>query len=267
MIVRTLYLSESERDIKIITDGPSLLIKDSERAERRIPLRLIGRVVIFRNIQINSDVLTMLARHNIPVIFISKWASNICISMPFQYTYPAHFTEIEIVSRNQQKTMEFTIWARQKRAFLRTQVLMKIYPKTKISNANYREIITFLMPEDREKWLAVKNTLKAIFWSFITGGLIAKGLDPHSGIINKKCAFGLVRDYAYIMAAEIDYQALQFFKSDSLDILIHPEHRPCLLTSKGIQNIINRFENKQYIAKKIFEDISNKLYELTGAKI
>jgi len=264
MMVRTLYLNESDRDIRVVMDGPSILIKDPERADRRIPLRFIGRVVIFGNIWISSDVLTALAGQNIPLICISKWASNISISMPFQFTYPAHCIDLELVLKDQQKAMDFTNWARQKRAFMKTEVIRRIYPNADISCSNYREIISFLMPEDREKWLTVKNTLKALFWSLITEHLISLGLDPHCGIINRKCAFGLVRDYAYIMSPEMDYQALQFFRSDSIDTLIRSDRKPCLLTAKGIHNIINRFENRQYIVRRLVGEIKDKLYELMG---
>lgn len=65
---KTLYLNEGDIPISLHADGPSLLIKLPHSAERRIPLRVLGRVIIFGNIRIDADALTLLGMHNIPAI-------------------------------------------------------------------------------------------------------------------------------------------------------------------------------------------------------
>lgn len=169
---------------------------------------------------------------------------------------------MSLLLKDQKKVEEFFEWARAKRSFLKTAVIKRLYHGPRISPDNYREILSFLIPEDREKWFKVRYIVKALFWSLIIEELIARKLDPHCGVINRRNSFGLVMDFTYIVGPEIDFQTLQFFKSDSIDKFINSINNSCLLTARGIQNIVNRFENKQYIVRKIIKDIADKLYEL-----
>lgn len=262
---RTLYLNENERGICLRTDGPSLLVEVPYEAERRIPLNLLGRVVIFGNIFVESDVLTFLAENNIPVIFISKWARSFNIALSASYSMMQRHRKLDPLRKDRERTLRFLDWAAEEKAFLERRVLEKICKYYKaINSRDYYEVISFFMPRDKAKWNTVKRLLVILFWSLIIEELINKELNPHNGILHRKSAFGLVRDYAYIMASEMDLQALQFFRSDSIDHLIESSGGAFLLTARGIQNIINRFENRQYISKDIIQNITDKLFELLG---
>lgn len=260
---KTVYLNKNEKNTYITVDGPSLLIKSHQTADKRIPIKMISRVVIFGNISIESDVLTFLAQHNILVLFISSWARQQSILMPFNYGLPSLCMRLELIAKDETKKEEFKQWAREMRVFLERYIISKLsHSRPNIYGDDYRKVIYFFMPEDKEKWVIVKKILKALFWSLILEEIVNNNLDPHCGIINHRCTFGLVKDYAYILKPEIDLQALQFFKSDSIDILIEGANKSCLLTARGIYNIVNNFENKQYTAKKLIANISNKLSEL-----
>lgn len=271
---RTLYINGNINDIKIIVDGPSLLIRRQNMADSRIPFNMISSVIIFGNITLHTDVLTMLAHNNIPVLFISKWAEYMNISMPIQYIISIPNIHFEKIIKDTQKVDDFRNWSRAKRAYLQTTIIKRVHHWHSIYfestwNWNYkniskvyREIISFLMPDDKEKWWTVKNIIKILFWNGIIEKLKDTRFDIHSGIVHCRTAFGLVKDYLYILAPEMDYQALQFFKSESVYKLIEEQQNACLLTATGIQNIINRFENEKFIFKKITKDITDKLIEL-----
>lgn len=271
---RTLYINENTIYTQIIVDGPSLLIRGKNVADRRIPLNMISSIIIFGNIVLNTDVLTTLGQNNIPVLLISKWAKNINISLPVHYTIQNININFKKIAKNPQKMDDFKNWARDKRAYLQTTIIKRVHRWHSVYFDNiwnwdyknvskiYREIISFLMPEDKEKWWTVKRIIKILFWNGIIEKLIDIRLDIHCGIVYYKTAYGLIKDYLYILAPEIDYQALQFFKSESVNKLIEEEQSACLLTATGIQNIVNRFENEKFIFNKIIKDITDKLFEL-----
>lgn len=261
---RTLYLNENESGIHLRIDGPSLVVEVPYEAQRRIPINLLGRMVIFGNILVDSDVLTFLAENNIPVIFISKWARSFNIALSANYAMIQKHQKLDPLLKDRERTLRFLDWALEERAFLQRRVIEKICNYKDINSGDYCEVISFFMPYDKAKWRIVKRLVRILFWSLIIEELINKELNPHNGVIHRKSAFGLVKDYAYIMASETDLQALQFFRSDSIDHLIEPSCGAFLLTARGIQNIINRFENRQYISKDIIQNITDKLFELIG---
>lgn len=259
---KTLYLAENEEGLYLRVDGPSLLIRSAHSAERRVPLRVLGRVIIFGNIQIDTDVLTLLAENNIPVFLISKWARNLSISMNPHYAIEGKCITLRSIIKDRGKSLEFFKWAKEKRSHIETTVLKCLLGHRGVNHKDYSEIISFFLPYDRDKWKNVRKILKMLFWCLIIEELMNRDLHPHYGIIHRGIAFGLARDCLYVMSAEIDLQALQFFKSDSIEKLIEPSFGAFCLTSRGIHNIVARFENKQYIAKKIMDDITVKLFEL-----
>lgn len=259
---RTLYLNENEKGIHVVVDGPSLLIKSPHVAERRVPIGFLGRVVIFGNIIVETDALNILGANDIPVFFISKWASHFSISLNVHQIMEQRCLRLAQITKDRWKSTEFFNWMREKRAFLETEVLRCLSRYNRINNTDYRDVISFFMPLEKEKWRTVYRILKMLFWSLIIEELVNRNLHPHYGIINRRGAFGLVRDCLYVMSPEIVLQALQFFRSDSIEKLIEPSSGAFLLTSRGIHNIVARFENKQYVAKKITKDITDKLFEL-----
>ncbi len=52
---RTLYLNEN-KGLTVLRDGPSVWIKEDGKAGRRIPARLVGRVVVIGNLRLEAGV-------------------------------------------------------------------------------------------------------------------------------------------------------------------------------------------------------------------
>lgn len=259
-MTRTLYLNDRDR-IHLQLDGSSLLVTSPESAERRFPLRMVGRVVVFGNIMLDSDVLTSLAVNNIPVFFISRRVRSFSISLNAYHAMSWRSLNLYLITRNKEKVQEFMDWAKKKRKFIEYRVAKRLCKYRLVGNMDYQEVISFFTP-DKDRWVTVKSTVLMLAWSLITEELLRRELNPHHGILHLKTSFGLVRDYAYIIRPEIDLQCLQFFRTDSLDSLIKSSSKYPLLTSNGIHNIINRFENRQYMMKEITQDITNKIFEL-----
>jgi hypothetical protein len=271
---RTLYINGNEVGLHVVVDGPSLLIKKPQCAERRIPFNLISSVVIFGDLFVKTSVLTTLSEYNIPILFISKWAKNMNISVPIDYSISAKCSKIEKIFKDAQKVEEFRVWARAKRVYLQTDILRKVYYWDPVYfesvwswdynfvSKHYRDIIEFLMPTDKEKWITVRKIVKVLFWNAVMDYLLDIGFDIHCGIIHTQSAFGLIRDCLYILATEIDYQALKFFKTESVDEIMDKEVKEFLLKANAVLNIVNRFENLRFVLNKVLKDIKDKLDEL-----
>ena len=262
---KTVYLNEGYRRYHLSLDGPSLLIRSAETADRRIPVAMISKLIIFGNITLDSDILTFLSENNIPVLLISKGAKREGILLPLNYGMPAQCITFKRFT-DEKGIKDFICWARHMRAHIQRMVAKNLYHyDCNISGNDYRKMVSMLMPEDKDQWFDVKKILRVLFLAAIIEELIDSKLDIHCGIIHNKSSFGLVRDYFYILHPETDLQALQFFKSDSIDILIERGvNVQSTLNAKGIQAIVHRFENKQHITKKIIKTITGKLLELLG---
>lgn len=265
-MTRTLYLNGKGREIRLKVDGPSLLITSPDCADRRIPVPMLARVVVFGNILIDSDVLNLLGSRDIPVIFIDKYAKSRATSLPLNYSMPLPCNSLQIITKDEKKRKEFIDWARQMRIFLQNTVIRNLYHHNcNVTGIDYRKIIYMLMPENRVHWFIAKSLLRILLWLLILEELHNNRFDPHCGIIHNKSSFGLVQDYFYILQSETDLQALQFFKTDSIDLLIEEKtDRTYQLTARGFHNIIHRFENKQYMVKKNMKSITDKILELMG---
>lgn len=263
---KTLYLNGSDSLYRLSLDGPSLLITSPDTAARRIPVTMLGKVIVYGNITLESDTLTYLSENNIPVLLISKWARGESILISLNYSMSLPCIKLESIVRDEKKARDFIDWARRMRAFLQRIIAKKLYHyNCNISGDDYKKLIYMLMPENKNHWRIVKNILRMLFWSSIIEELINNQFNIHCGIMHNKTSFGLVRDYYYILHPETDLQALQFFRSDSVDLLINrKKNNQPLLNSRGIHNIVHRFENKQYFFTKMIKTISNKLTELLG---
>lgn len=82
--------------------------------------------------------------------------------------------------------------------------------------------------------------------------IISSNLDPHMGIINKNCNFGLALDLYKILEPECDLMTIQFFTSCRWHEFVLNTDKKCTLTKDGWRNVVHRFENrKQVIAHRL----------------
>ncbi|MFN3531862.1 MAG: CRISPR-associated endonuclease Cas1, partial [Candidatus Brocadia sp.] len=66
---RTLYLNENTT-LNVIRDGPSIVVKEGKKSGRRVPARMIQRVIITGNIKLETSLITLFTQNNVPVTFL-----------------------------------------------------------------------------------------------------------------------------------------------------------------------------------------------------
>ncbi len=68
---RTLFLNERS-GLRVSRDGPSLWIEQPGSAGRRVPVRLIRRVLIAGNVALDAESLTAFAERGVPITLVSR---------------------------------------------------------------------------------------------------------------------------------------------------------------------------------------------------
>ncbi len=245
--MRTLYLSTGN-GLTVKADGPSLWIEERGRAGRRVPIRLVERVIVSGNVMMESAVITLLADNSIPISFITGRGRVVISTTPMERSDRALRERIEKLRTTPWGVSRVKDWLRARRSHFRMETLRRFNPSLHdlFSTEGFREDLY-------RKWLrraapsggVVFNVVKGILHTFIVGRLERLGLDPHAGLVKKE-DFGLVKDFLYALTGEVERQVVQFFagrrRTDHL--LTHSGGRPDL-TREGMRDVILRFENQK----------------------
>lgn len=264
---RTLYLTEKE-NFKAFADGPSILINWSNKADQRIPLRLISRCVIVGNIQLESAVISILASHNIPIIFTNSSGYELAIALPYNHRLPKRWREQRVFLESKKNRDRFINWAKLKRLNLQLDTLKKLFPyrrnefRRDIGEGNYQKTISLLKPKDEIKWKVVKGFIENLFRTLIIEKIDQRGLNLHFGVIHRDDNFGLALDLGYILESLVDEQAIQFFRRRENYSCFEKKESSLSLSKNGLKEIIHRFENKRGIIEEIIENILDEYFQL-----
>ncbi len=264
---RTLYLTETDQ-FKAKADGPSILINWSNRSDQRIPLRLISRCIIVGNVQLESAVISLLASHNIPIIFTNASGYELAIALPYNHRLPRRWKEQRIFMETKKNRERFIRWAKLKRMNLQLNLLKKLFPKKSyqfnrdIGEGNYQELLSFFKPKEEIKWKIVKGFIENLFRTIIIEKLNQSGLNLDAGIIHRYNNFGLLLDFGYILEPLIDEQAIQFFKHSRDVSLFDKKERIFSLNKEGLKEVIHRFENKKELIEETMENALDEYFQL-----
>jgi CRISPR/Cas system-associated endonuclease Cas1 len=106
---RTLYLNEN-KGLTVLRDGPSVWIKEDGKAGRRIPARLVGRVVVIGNLRLEAGVITLFTQNDIPVTFINRRGDELAVAMPYNHHLPRHYEEQKIFLDVDENIERFKGW-------------------------------------------------------------------------------------------------------------------------------------------------------------
>lgn len=245
--MRTLYLSKRQ-DLTVRTDGPSLWIEEKGKAGRRIPLRLIGRVVVSGNILLESDVLILLAENNIPVSFLTRRGTSMVSTIRVdsgEGVMRERVEKLKVVPWGIPRVKE---WLSARRSYFRMETLKRFNPvlHRRFSTEGFREDLY-------RRWLhrvapgggVVFRVVRGILYTCILERLQDIGFDPHSGFIHRE-DFGLVKDFLYALAGEMERHVIQFFyRSNGMDHLLTFSDGQSHLTDEGMKDVVFRFENQR----------------------
>lgn len=257
---RTLYLVENKERIVVQRDGPSFLITLKNKAPRRVPVRLIDKVVVVGNIRLDSETITLCAEHQIPVLFIDKTNNEKAILLPYNHKLPKYYKAQRVMLQSNETLRRYKKWIKTRITIARVETLKALFKAFNISydigEGNYEFIINKIR-ENKPGWSLIKDIVMNFIRAVIAGRIIKAGLDLHLGLIHRRVNFGLVLDISLIFDPEADFQTFKFYKSYSNEVLTNEE-----LTPLGIKGIIDRFESRrQYIAATT-EKIIDELFEI-----
>lgn len=264
---RTLYLSEN-KGVRVMRDGPSVWIKWMDRSGQRVPVRLVSRVVVIGNVKIDSGSITLFTENDIPVVFMSYSGDESAVAVPYNHKLHQHYEEQKVFLETHENSERYRKWADTKRMVIQVNVLKRLFQKIAykfrfgVGEGNYRELLSELKPSDEEKWLMVAGIVNNLFRGLIIEHLLKADLDPHLGIIHRRHNFGLALDICHIMGAEGDMQGLQFFRCAETGQYIEKRDSRWTVTTAGMRNIIQRFENRRADLSNMVEIIIDEFFEL-----
>lgn len=266
-MARTLYLTQNE-NLKAEVDGPSILINLEKKSPQRVPIRLINRVVIIGNLQIETALLSLFAEHNIPILTMDLAGKGKAITIPCGHGYQRNFRLQKIFLTSGKHREKFINWAKTKRMNLQIKLLQRLMARQarlysrEIGEGDYQFALKKFFPPEREKWSLAKNFVRSLFENVVTKQLIDAGLDPNIGVIHKRESLSLVLDLIFIIEPQIDEQVIAFFRSCRSQHSFVKYIEGWKLEKESLRDIIHRFENKKKENQDLVENVIDELFYL-----
>lgn len=265
---KTLYLNENQ-GLRVMRDGQSLLVQRPGRANQRVPARLISRMVVIGNVQLDAGTITLFTENDLPVVFVSRNAEKIAVTLPYVLSRPLYCEDQMVFLEDDDYRREFKIWAGMWRMEIQLDLVRHFYRRyirheitSVMDESEYQEVVAYLKPADNEKWEVVSGLVRTLFLSLIIEHLLRAGLNPHIGIIHEMYHLGLAHDLCYVMGAKIDLQCLRFFRSTIYNPPKDVTYKRHLLTEQCIRSIVHRFENNRQDLDTVTGNIISDLIEL-----
>ncbi|MCF6150625.1 MAG: hypothetical protein E3K37_18510 [Candidatus Kuenenia sp.] len=262
---KTLYLHEN-KTLKVIRDGPSVLVKEEGKADRRVPARMIRRVVIAGNIKLDTGLITMFTDNNVPVTMFDKSGNRIAVVLPCNRHLPEYYKEQKIFLESEYTIKRFMTFLRAHRYEIQINVLKRLLKKhmpdayitVGLKEDDYRQVIENAVSARRDKFQQIHSIVSALFMEMIVSKLIPSGLDPHIGVMHRRRDLGLALDICHALGPEADIQSIQFLRSEKECV-----HHDCKeISAEDMKAIAVRFENRKESLVFVVEHIIDGIYEL-----
>ena len=240
-----------------------MLVKEPGKAERRVPARLIGRVVIVGNIEMESGVVTLFAQQGTPVLFLDSKDSRPAITLLCDERGPQRWTRQHYLFRRPPSSERFSMWLESRRRLSIIKTVRRLSPRLgkKFQREGFREkhYQALLKPLGRNnpRWRVLVGMLRAMTLEFVIPFLERAKLDPHCGILHRGEDFGLALDFCWVLEPELHYQALRFFKD--------PSRRgglPWRPQGDEMREVIQRFENRKGYLSSEVQALVDEIIEL-----
>src|SRR4030042_2462625 len=216
---RTLYLNEN-KGLTVLRDGPSVWIKEDGKAGRRIPARLVGRVVIIGNLRLEAGGITLFTQNDIPVTFINHRGDELAVSMPYNHQLQRHYGEQKVFLDTEENIERFKglLYARRKETQINvirrlSRGFAGLFTAKGFREKDYCRFIDRFKPSNDEQWKVVSGVISNLFREMIIVCILKADLDPHLGVLHRRHNFSLALDICYILEAEIDMQCIQFLRT------------------------------------------------------
>lgn len=265
---KALYIHHA-RGLEVRRDGPSLIISEPDKADRRIPARMVSNVVVIGNVRMDAGMVALFAEQGVPITFICSRGKAIAVALPYEYRLPRHHPKQRLFAESDNNRRKFQRWLQINTRRLTMVCVHNLTgrhweayrqnPEHEPAAADY----AYLVKQLERTWPAqsriVREVIDQLFQETIMSVLLINGLDPHVGIVNRYRNFGLVEDIRDFFRPEAEYQAVCFFREYEGHDWFDLDDDGYLLRRDGLHAIVQRFESRResiiYVAEKLTEQM------------
>lgn len=231
------------------------------KSPRRVPVRLVDKIIIIGNIRVSTDAIHLCAENQIPILFAAKDHTEKAILLPYNHKLPQHYKEQRIILQSSETLRRYKKWIYTRTTVARLDVLKALFSgfnfPSEIGDGNYQFIIN-KFKSNKPYWDTVQDIVTNFIRAVLAGKIIKAGLDIHLGIIHRRVNFGLLLDLCIIFEPEADFQTVRFYKEDNLEKMFYDGK----LSETGIKNIIDRFESRRQYISNTAETVIDELFEI-----
>ena len=250
-------------------DGPSLWIMVGNKAGRRVPARLISRVIITGNVKLDSGVITLFTENGVPVTFLNRRGDILGTALGVvnpDWRLKERQTILFVSSVYRSRVLN---WITAKRRNSQIQLLkdlackeIELFLSKGLREKDFKKAISSYLPDDEHAVRIIAGTIKGMTYELITNCLLTSDLDPHLGVLHRRYNMGLVRDLCYIIEAETVRQTIQFFRLKRWDVYLEGQNGEWALKPAGIKSIAMRFESHQKRVQEIIGCLIDDIFQL-----
>lgn len=265
---RTLYLNENE-GLTIHRDGPSIWVKKTGQAGRRIPARFVGRVVIIGNLRLEAGAITLFTDNSIPVTFLSRSGDSLAVAIPYNHQLPRHYEEQKVLLETEENMERFKRWLSSKRKEIQLKAIRRLskwtaelFAMNGFRERDYQRFIEEFKPSKDDKWEVVSTIVSNLLREIIIGRIVKADLDPHMGILHRRHNFGLALDLCHILSGDVDMQCIQFLRTAMEKGYMEKQRGLWAVSRQGMKEIIHRFENRRVKLQERVEKLIDDIFEI-----
>lgn len=255
--------------MRVRRDGPSLWIREPGKAGRRVPARLVSRVVITGNIALEADAITLFAEQGIPVAFLRPTGDVRAVALAYDCK-PGSIRERQRVLKEDDELRTRALrWFESRLRSFRLEVLRAVSPSLAsdaecrgLQEREYFGVLRTLVPDMGGAVAAARAALRGFFNELIVEKTLRAGLDPHLGLVRTRENFGLCKDFAEILDPFCDMWTVRFMdtrRSEDLVLFNGPTAR---LTPKGHRKAAGEFEGQREAAEAKIELVLDDYFEV-----
>ncbi|MCS6897771.1 MAG: CRISPR-associated endonuclease Cas1 [Nitrospira sp.] len=206
---RTLFLNERP-GLRVRRDGPSLWIEQSGSAGRRVPVRMIRRVVVAGNVLLDTESLTVFAERGVPITLVGRDGRPLamvvgCAASLF-VRRGLQVGALENPSLRERVSIWLRAWERRRQLAVATcldPVTAARWRQNGVRTADYEQWV-HRQGQMRGATVRRRHLFHAAVGTLILDRITEAGWDPHVGVIHRGEPLGFVKDCSLAMRADAD---------------------------------------------------------------
>ncbi|HWP57515.1 MAG TPA: CRISPR-associated endonuclease Cas1 [Candidatus Acidoferrales bacterium] len=206
---KTLYLAENQ-NLRVRSDGPSLWIEQERRAGRRVPARLVSRMIVVGNVALDTGALTLLARRGVPITLLDRKGEPVAIVLGTEDGAVQRRARQAALQEERESRRRIANWLDAWERGRQLRLLRQVDPsrsllwrRTGFRRSDYEEWV-LAASRARGQQLHARAFLRGALQELIAAEIIAAGWNPHAGARNGATPLGLVKEFALALQADVD---------------------------------------------------------------